>query len=120
MSTFGVDVDTASYALAREYLERWAHHSQIRRALGFGSLADAPFLETGHAIVATVAGAPTSDPNALTDHSDDSWPIGPIRLGGRERAADILTLRHTADEVAALVDGPADVVRALAMRVGRR
>lgn len=120
---FGVPFGQSSpfwHAIAREYLERWAHHSQIRRALGLGSLSDAPFLETGHAIIATAAGAPTSDPAAPTDHSDDGWAIGPIRLGGRSQAADILTLGHTADEVVALVDGPAALVREFAARVGRR
>lgn len=120
---FGVPFGESSpfwHAIAREYLERWAHHSQIRRALGMGSLADAPFLETGHAIIATVAGAPTGDPSARTDHSDDRWTIGPIELGGRSQASDILTLGHSAEEVAALVDGPVDLVREFAGRVGRR
>lgn len=120
---FGVPFGESSpfwHAIAREYLERWAHHSQIRRALGMGSLADAPFLETGHAIIATVAGAPTGE---LTDpivDSDDRWLIGPIVLGGRSQAADILTLGHSAQEVAELVNGPADSVREFAGRVGRR
>jgi uncharacterized protein (TIGR03083 family) len=121
---FGVPFGQSSpfwHAIAREYLERWAHHSQIRRALGIGSLADAPFLEIGHAIIATVAGVPIIDTDAPPDHpADDDWLIGPIRLGGRAQAADILTLRHTADDVAALVDGPADLVREFASRVGRR
>src|SRR5688500_7186009 len=30
-------------AIAREYVERWAHHSQLRRAVGQGSLSAAPF-----------------------------------------------------------------------------
>lgn len=34
-------------AIAREYLERWAHHSQIRRALGMSSLAESPFIDVG-------------------------------------------------------------------------
>ena len=34
-------------AIAREFLERWAHHSQIRRALGYPSLATAPILDVG-------------------------------------------------------------------------
>ena len=67
-----------------------------------------------------LAGAPTSDPEGQTDHADDEWSVGPIRLGMRLQAADILTLGHTADEVAALVDGPADLVREFAARVGRR
>ena len=120
---FGVPFGQSSpfwHAIAREYLERWAHHSQIRRALGLGSLAEAPFLETGHAIIATVAGAPTGDAVESVDACDEPWMIGPIVLGGRSQAADLLTLGHTAREVAELVDGPADLVREFAERVGRR
>lgn len=49
---FGSTGDASPFwqAIAREYMERWVHHSQIRRALGMGSLADAPFLEVGAAI----------------------------------------------------------------------
>src|SRR5581483_7812795 len=32
-------------AIAREFLQRWIHHSQVRRALGLGSLADQSILE---------------------------------------------------------------------------
>lgn len=118
---FGIPFDQQSpfwHAIAREYLERWAHHSQIRRALGLGSLAVTPFLETGHAIVATVAGVPATTDGWQDD--PDHWTIGPVVLGSRQQAADILTLAHTADEVTALVDGPADAVREFALRVGRR
>jgi uncharacterized protein (TIGR03083 family) len=119
---FGVGFGDSSpfwHAIAREYLERWAHHSQIRRALGLGSLAEAPFLETGHAIIATVAGAPTEGTIPPVDN-DSMWTIGPIVLGGRSQAADILTLGHSAQEVTALVEGPHDLVREFAARVGRR
>lgn len=119
---FGVAFGESSpfwHAIAREYLERWAHHSQIRRALGLGSLADSLFLEVGHAIIATVAGAPTGDEGVSADDSDALWTIGPITLGARQQAADILTLGHSAAEVTALVDGPSDSVRQFAARVGR-
>lgn len=120
---FGVGLGDSSpfwHAIAREYVERWAHHSQIRRALGLGSLADAPFLELGHAIIATVAGAPTGDGAAPAAVADSPWRIGPIDLGPRQQAADILTLGHTAEEVVALVEGPDDLVQEFAARVGRR
>jgi uncharacterized protein (TIGR03083 family) len=120
---FGVAFGDSSpfwHAIAREYLERWAHQSQIRRALGLGSLADSPFLEVGHAIIATVAGAPTVDGAGPTDASEPLWVIGPIHLGPRQQAADILTLGHSAAEVIALVEGPDDAVQAFAARVGRR
>jgi uncharacterized protein (TIGR03083 family) len=120
---FGVAFGDSSpfwHAIAREYLERWAHHSQIRRALGLGSLDDSPFLDIGHSIVATVAGAPTDDRVVSTDDTETPWTIGPIILGPRRQAADILTLTHTSDEVRALVEGPDDVVQLFALRVGRR
>jgi len=107
-------------AIAFEYLERWAHQCQIRRALGLGSLADSPLLEIGHDIIATIAGAPSGDRAVSADDSDTSWIIGPIVLGARQQAADILTFGHTAAEVAVLVEGPDDAVHRFAARVGRR
>lgn len=117
--TFG-DSSPVWHAIAREYLERWAHHSQIRRALGLGSLADSPFLDVGHAIVASVAGHPPGDGAVSADDGDTPWTIGPIVLGARQRAADILTLAMSPAEVADLVDGPDDAVHQFAARVGRR
>lgn len=120
---FGVAFGESSpfwHAIAREYLERWAHHSQIRRALGLGSLADSPFLDVGHAIIATIAGAPTSGDEIGADDADQLWTIGPLVLGSRQQAADILTLGHTAAEVVALIEGPSDLVEQFAARVGRR
>lgn len=49
-------------SIAREFLERWVHHSQIRRALDMGSLATKPFLTVGLEIVAAITGlAPSSN-----------------------------------------------------------
>src|SRR5207237_235870 len=42
-------------AIAREYLERWIHHSQIRRALGLPSLGDRQFLVPGVQVCAAIA-----------------------------------------------------------------
>lgn len=120
---FGVEFGATSpfwHAIAREYIERWAHHSQIRRALGLGSLADAPFLETGHAIVVTAAGVAASGPAIAPDDTDTPWTLGPLVLGDRRQTADLLTLAHTPDEVRTLVDGPADLVDEFATRAGRR
>jgi uncharacterized protein (TIGR03083 family) len=120
---FGVALGDSSpfwHAIAREYLERWAHHSQIRRALGLGSLADSPFLDIGHEIIATVAGAPTGDDEIDVAGADRTWAIGPLVLGARQQTADILTLGHRAAEVAALVRGPGDLVDLFAARIGRR
>jgi hypothetical protein len=120
---FGVAFGDSSpfwHAIAREYLERWAHHSQIRRALGLGSLSDSPFLDIGHAIIATVAGAPAVFGAVSADDIETPWTIGPIVLGARQQAADILTLGHSTAEVIALVEGPEDAVHAFAARVGRR
>ena len=107
-------------AIAREYLERWVHHSQIRRALGLGSLADSPFLDVGHAIIATVAEAAPEDRRIDADDAHTAWTIGPLTLGDRGQTADLLTLAHSAEEVAALVEGPGDLVEQFAARVGRR
>lgn len=103
-------------AIAREYLERWAHHSQIRRALGLGSLAEPALFEVGLQIVATATAAPPVPPA----EAEGDWAIGPIILGPRAQAADILTLAHSSVEVAALLSGPADLVAELADRTGRR
>lgn len=103
-------------AIVREYLERWTHHSQIRRALGIGSLADSPFLDVGAQIVATAAGVVPEVPAS----PGDDWAIGPIVLGPREQAADILTLAYDENEVRELVAGPAELVAEFASRVGRR
>ena len=103
-------------AIAREYLERWAHQSQIRRALGRPSLAESTFLDVGIRIVAAAAGAPAVVPTTADGH----WAIGSVVLGPRAQAADILTLAHTADDVRALVHGPAELVDRFASRVGRR
>lgn len=103
-------------AIAREYLERWAHHSQIRRALGLGSLAASPFLDVGLQIVAGVAGM---EPVAPVAESGD-FAIGPIVLGPTEQAANILTLAHTEGEVVSLIDGPPEMVTEFASRVARR
>jgi len=120
---FGVAFGDSSpfwHAIAREFLERCTHHSQIRRALGLGSLADSPFLDVGHAIIATVAGAPTGDRTVAADDSDTPWTIGPLVLGPRQQAADILTIGITEAEVIAAVEGPDDLVHQFAARVGRR
>lgn len=103
-------------AIAREYLERWAHQSQIRRALGQPSLSSEPILAVGIRIVAAAADSVVTTP----DTAAGDWCIGPLRLGPTQQAADILTLAHTADEVRSLVEGPADLVEVFAFRTGRR
>lgn len=100
-------------AIVREYLERWAHHSQMRRAVGQQSLADAPFVEAGVRIVAAAAEAPATE-------TDDVWAVGPLELGSAQQTADILTLAHTEDEVRTLVQGPDELVAQFAARVARR
>jgi uncharacterized protein (TIGR03083 family) len=102
-------------AIAREYVERFVHHSQIRRALGLRSLADPPFLDVGVEVAATVARV---EPGKPAD-PDGVWTIGPVTLGPAQQAADILTRAHTADEVRHLLSGPADAVASLASFVGR-
>jgi uncharacterized protein (TIGR03083 family) len=103
------------HAIAREYMERWVHHSQIRRAAGLGSLSTQPFLGTGLEVAASAAGVEAHHP----DGADDVWRIGPVTLGPAGQAADILTKAHTAAEIAALAKGPPAAVELLARIAGR-
>jgi len=103
-------------AIGREYLERWSHHSQIRRALGRSSLADAPFLSVGARVVAAIVGESVMSP----DTHDGDWSIGPVVLGPTAQAADVLTLAFTQDEVRRRLRGPSEPVAAFAARVARR
>ena len=114
---FGVHGTSSPFwhAIAREYLERWVHHSQVRRALGRGSVADERFLEVGVEVAAAAAGVEAGIP----DRPGGSWRLGPLVLGPAQQAADILTRAHTATEVPALVDGPAEAVAMLAAFAGR-
>jgi len=115
---FGVARDTSSpfwQAIAREYLERWIHHSQIRRAVGMPSLADRGFLEPGVHVCAAIGRMVPGVPSG----PEDSWRIGPITLGPAQQAADILTRAHTAAVVERLVEGPTGVVAAFAAAAGR-
>ncbi|MDA4132883.1 MAG: maleylpyruvate isomerase family mycothiol-dependent enzyme [Thaumarchaeota archaeon] len=102
-------------AIAREYFERWIHHSQIRRALGLSSLADRQFLMPGVEVVAAIARMEPGIPTSL----DGPWAVGPVVLGPAEQAAAILTRAHTAEEVRELASGPSDLVQLLAARLGR-
>jgi len=114
---FGAQQEAASpfwQAIAREYLERWIHHSQIRRALGVSSLAEQQFLVPGIEVAAAIA---RMEPVIPTIPGED-WTLGPVVLGVAQQAADILTRAHTSDEVRELVSGPADVVTLFAAVAG--
>jgi uncharacterized protein (TIGR03083 family) len=102
-------------AIAREYVERWVHNSQMRRALGLGSLAERPFLIAGIEVAATVGRATASIPT----EPDGRWALDAVVLGPAAQAADILTRAHTADEVRRLASGPLDQVELLAAFAGR-
>lgn len=112
---FGGDGESSPFwhAIAREYLERWVHHSQILRALGRGPLADERFVRVGVAIVGVIA---RMEPECS---ESGEWSLGPVMLGDRVGTADILTRGLTADEVRAAVSGPRDVVDVFAAVVGR-
>src|SRR5262245_8176934 len=73
---FGSTGEPSPYwqAIAREYVERWVHQSQIRRALGMPSLADQHFVLTGVEVVAAAAGEQSG-------FGEGEWSIGPLRLG---------------------------------------
>lgn len=102
-------------AIAREYMERWVHHSQVRRALGFGSLADARFLSVGVEVAASAAGV---EPGIPTEDGG-SWSLGPVTLGAAQQAADVLTRAYTAEEIEGVVSGPAPAVELLAAFAAR-
>jgi uncharacterized protein (TIGR03083 family) len=112
---FGSTGEPSPYwqAIAREYVERWVHQSQILRALGRPSLADDRFVGAGAEVVAAAAGV-----QAAVD--DGRWSIGPADLGDTQQTADILTRAHTADEIRNLVGGPTDAVERAAAAFGRR
>jgi uncharacterized protein (TIGR03083 family) len=99
-------------AIAREYMERWVHHSQIRRALALGSLAEEPFVRVGAEVAASAAGN-----DATHDHGN--WTLGPVSLGNSQQTADILTRAHTANEIRSLVEGPQDAIDLLALFAAR-
>lgn len=103
------------HAIAREYIERWVHHSQIRRAVGRGSLSDHRFLAVGVAVAAASAGVEAIVPT----EEGEPWMIGPIELGPPQQAADILTRAYSADEVRKLAAGPSESVELLASFTGR-
>ena len=102
-------------AIAREYLERFVHHSQIRRALGLSSLDDRSFLAPGVEVAAAVAGL---EPGVPVD-ADGPWTVGPIVLGPAPQAAAILSRGHTPEEVQRLATGPADLLGLFAAVAGR-
>jgi len=104
------------HAIAREYLERWVHHSQIRRALERGPLDDQPFLEVGMTVAAAAfAGVEPGIPT----RPDGSWSLGTVVLGDRTQAANILTKGLTSTQILSVVTGPPDAVAALAAFAGR-
>lgn len=103
------------HAVAREYIERWVHHSQIRRAVGLGSLSGEQFLRVGIEVAAAAAGVEAGIPT----EQNGSWALGPVALGPAQQTADILTRAHTAEDVRLLVDGPASAVDVLASFAGR-
>jgi uncharacterized protein (TIGR03083 family) len=103
------------HAIGREYVERWIHHSQIRRALGLPSLAERRFLAPG-VEVAAAAGRMEA---GIPDHDGDAWSLGPVVLGPAPQAADILTRAYSAEEVQRLATGPDDIVSLIAAAAGR-
>jgi uncharacterized protein (TIGR03083 family) len=111
---FGSTGEPSPYwqAIAREFVERWVHHSQIRRAVGMPSLADEAFVRAGVGVVAAAGGVEAG-------YDGDAWTLGPIRLGGTQRAADILTRAHTAEEIRDLVDRPDAAVDRLTAAMAR-
>jgi uncharacterized protein (TIGR03083 family) len=101
-------------AIAREYLERWIHHSQILRALGLSSLSDRRFLVPGIEVVGAIA---RLEPKIPTP--DGTWWIGPIALGSTEQTADILTRAYSPEEVCEVASGPSEILQLFGAAIGR-
>ncbi len=102
-------------AIAREYLERWIHHSQIRRALGQSSLSERMFLVPGIEVV----GAITRLEPKIPTTPDGTWSVGPIALGATEQTAAILTRAYSPDEVRELASGPSEILQLFGAAIGR-
>ncbi len=115
---FGTSRDSSSpfwQAIAREYIERWVHHSQIRRALDLESLADRQFLRTG----IEVAAAMTQSEPVVPIDPGGVWGFGAIVLGPTQQAADILTRGHTTESIRQLVSGPAEMIELISAVAGK-
>jgi hypothetical protein len=116
---FGASRDSSSpfwQAIAREYLERWIHHSQIRRGLGSESLADRQFLRSGIEVAAAMA---RMEPVVPMD-PDGAWGFGPIVLGPAQQASDILTRAHTSEAIGQLASGPAEMIDLISAVAGKQ
>jgi uncharacterized protein (TIGR03083 family) len=83
---FGPEPATYRAIAAREYVERWVHHLQVRRALGLGpgALDAAPLVDRAHAVIAralatlvTMVAPPSAGPIVL-DLGSSAWTY---RLG---------------------------------------
>jgi uncharacterized protein (TIGR03083 family) len=103
------------HAIAREYMERWVHHSQVRRALGLRSLAGERFVRVGVEVAAASARVEPGIPST----PDGPWALGPLVLGDAQQAADVLTKAHSPAELRTLVRGPAEFVELFAGFAGR-
>jgi uncharacterized protein (TIGR03083 family) len=115
---FGASRDSSSpfwQAIGREYIERWVHHSQIRRALGLESLADRQFVRTGIEVAAAMI---QSEPVVPTN-PEGVWGFGSIVLGPSQQAADILTRAHTAESIRQLVSGPPEMIELISVVAGK-
>ena len=115
---FGVGRGGASpfwHAIAREYVERWVHHSQVRRALGLSSLDDRPFLVAG---IEVVAAALRAEP-VIPSGQDGEWALGQVVLGPAAQAAAILTRAYSTQEVRGLLRGPSGLLDRLAPVLGQ-
>jgi uncharacterized protein (TIGR03083 family) len=111
---FGSTGEQSPYwqAIAREFVERWVHHSQILRALGQPSLADARFVGTGVEVVASAAGVDS-------EFLDGVWSIGELTIGDAQQTANVLTRAYDAEEIRDIVRGPAAAVDLAASTFGR-
>ena len=115
---FGAALDGGSpfwHAIAREFLERWAHHSQILRALGRPSLASEGVFDVGVQIIGAILNA---DPVPPAEPGGD-WAVGELVFGSRQQTADILTLGLDQVDVRERMRGPAELIDLFVPAVSR-
>ena len=115
---FGTSRDSSSpfwQAIAREYIERWVHHSQIRRRTRSWVTGRPAVPSHGNRSCCAMT---QSQPVVPIDPGG-VWGFGAIVLGPTQQAADILTRAHTAESIRQLVSGPAEMIELISAVAGK-
>ena len=106
--------------IAREYVERWIHHEQIRRALGLGGVDD-ELAEPAMEVILTAFGR-WHDDLASFSVGERTWTYRPDGAAVSMRvvdARDVLSRALSLDETMAVLDGDPDLLRRVAQRTCR-